>query len=66
MDSFQAKIGWKRLRKSENKNYLSIPFQPDAKWKIQKNSKKNQKIKQYHYGFISRKNRQENAEEERK
>ena len=45
MDSFQAKIGWKRLRKSENKNYLSILFQPDAKYKIQKNSKKIQKIK---------------------
>ena len=45
MDSFQAKIGWKRLRKRENKNYLSIPFQPDAKQKIQKNSKKIQKIK---------------------
>ena len=66
MDSFQAKIGWKRLRKRENKNYLSIPFQPDAKQKIQKNSKKIQKIKQYHYGFISRKNRLENAEEKRK
>ena len=28
--SFQAKIGWKRPRKRENKNYRSIPFQPDA------------------------------------
>ena len=26
MASFQAKIGWKRLRKRENKNYPSIPF----------------------------------------
>ena len=25
MDSFQAKIGWKRMRKSENKNYRSVP-----------------------------------------
>ena len=28
--SFQAKIGWKRLRKRENKNYRSVPFQHDA------------------------------------
>ena len=27
--SFQAKIGWKRLRKRENKNYRSVSFQPD-------------------------------------
>ena len=25
MTSFQAKIGWKRQRKSENKNYRSVP-----------------------------------------
>ena len=25
MDSFQAKIGWKRMRKSENKSYRSVP-----------------------------------------
>ena len=24
MDSFKAKIGWKRMRKSENKNYRSV------------------------------------------
>ena len=29
MASFQAKIGWKRVRKGENKNYCSVPFQPD-------------------------------------
>ena len=28
--SFQAKIGRKRLRKSENKNYPSVPFLPEA------------------------------------
>ena len=28
--SFQAKIGWKRLRKRENKNYPSVPFLPEA------------------------------------
>ena len=30
MASFQAKIGWKRLRKRENKTYHSIPFLPNA------------------------------------
>ena len=26
MTSFHAKIGWKSLRKRENKNYHSVPF----------------------------------------
>ena len=30
MASFQAEIGWKRPRKRENKNYCSVPLQPDA------------------------------------
>ena len=30
MASFQAKIGTKRLRKRENKNYCSVSFQPVA------------------------------------
>ena len=30
MASLQAKIGWKRQRKSENKNYRSVPFLLDA------------------------------------
>ena len=30
MASFQAKIGWKMLRKRENKNYRSVPFLHDA------------------------------------
>ena len=25
MDSFEAKIGWKRIRKTENKSYRSVP-----------------------------------------
>ena len=29
MASFQAKIGWKRVRKGENKNYCAVSFQPD-------------------------------------
>ena len=30
MASFEAKIGWKRSRKRENKNYRSVLFQLDA------------------------------------
>ena len=41
MASFQANIGWKRMRKSENKNYHSAPFLPDAKQKIPKEQQKN-------------------------
>ena len=68
MASFQAKIGWKRLRKRENENYCSVPFRSNStrKTKFQKNSKKIQKIKKYHYGFISSQNWLEKAEKERK
>ena len=45
MASFQAKIGWKRGRKRENKNCISVPFLPDGKYKIPKKEKKNKKIK---------------------
>ena len=41
MDSFQFKIGWKRPRKTENKNYRSISFLPGAKLEIQKKQQKN-------------------------
>ena len=66
MDSYQAKIGWKRMRKSENK--IIVPFRsyPTRNRNIQKNSKKIQKIKKYHYGFISVQNRLEEAEKNRK
>ena len=36
MASFQAKIGWKRMRKRENKNYSYLSFLPDAQQKIPK------------------------------
>ena len=36
MASFQAKTGWKRPRRRENKNYRSVTFLPDAKLKIPK------------------------------
>ena len=43
MASFQAKIGRKRLRKRENKNYPSVPFSPEARKKIPKKWQKNSK-----------------------
>ena len=66
MASFQAKIGWKMGRKRENKNCISVPFLPDGKYKIPKKGKKNKKIKKYHCGFISCKNRLEKAEKKKK
>ena len=66
MDSYQDKISWKRMRKSENKNYRSVPFLPDAKQKFPKELQKNSGIKKYHYGFISFQNRLEEAEKNRK
>ena len=43
MDSFQAKIGWERPTKRENKNYHSDQFQPNLEQRI---SKKNCKTTQ--------------------
>ena len=66
MGSFQAKIGWKRLRKRENKNYRSVTFLPDGLQKIPKKiAKKFKKIKKYDYGIISNQTRLEKAEKER-
>ena len=63
MASFQAKTGWKRLKKRENKNYRSYQMRNR---KFQKNSKKFQKIKKPCYGIFSSQNRLEKAEKERK
>ena len=41
MASFKAKVGWKRLRKRANKNYISVTFLPDGLEKIQKKKRKN-------------------------
>ena len=43
MASFHAKIGWKRQRKRENKNYRSVQFLPDGFEKIPKKQQKNSK-----------------------
>ena len=46
MSSFQAKIGRKRMRKGENKNYHYVSFLPDAKFKnSNKIAKKFKKLK---------------------
>ena len=66
MASFEAKIGWERLRKRENKNYRSVSFLLDAKQKIPKKQQKIQKTKKYHYGVFSSQNRLGKAEKERK
>ena len=68
MYSFQAKIGLKKMRKGENKNYRFVPFRsyPTRNLKFQKNCNKIQKIKIYHYGFISSENSLEKAEKEKK
>ena len=66
MASFQAKIGWKRLRKRENKNIVPFRSCPMCSRKFQKSNKKNQKIKKYQCGFIISQNRFEKAGKERK
>ena len=65
MASFHGKIGWKGQRKGENKNYRYVSFLPDVEEKIPKKQQKNSKIEKYHYGFIPRKNRLENAKKGR-
>ena len=45
MASFEAKIGWKRLKERENKNYHSVSFLRDELYKISKNTKKFKKLK---------------------
>ena len=40
MAYFQAKIGWKWLRKRENKNYHSVSFQLDALQEISEKQEK--------------------------
>ena len=66
MLSFQAKIGWKMLRKREKK--IIVPFRsyPMHNRKCPKNNDKIKEIKKYHCGFISSQNRQEKAAKERK
>ena len=66
MDSFQAKLGWKRMRQREIKIIVLFRSYPTRNKKFQKNRKKIQKIKKYHYGFISSHNRLEKDGKQRK
>ena len=45
MASFQVKKGWKRTRKSENKNCISVPFRSIPTRREIQNSKKREKNK---------------------
>ena len=47
--SFQAKIGWKRLRKRENKNYRSVTFLPGGLEESPKKLQKNKNIPLWHH-----------------
>ena len=66
INSFQAKLGWKRMTKREIKIIVLFRFYPRRNRKFQKNRKKIQKIKKYHYGFISSHNWLEKDEKQRK
>ena len=66
MNTFLAKIGWKRMRNREIKTIVPFSSYPKRIRKYHKNSKKIQKIKKYHYCFILRQNRLENDEKDRK
>ena len=43
MAAFRTKIGWKRQRKRETKNYHFLPFLPDCLKKIPNKLQKNSK-----------------------
>ena len=55
MRSFQAKVGWKRMGKIENKklSFRSVL----TRCVIENYKKKSKKIQKYHYGFIRSQNR---------
>ena len=68
INSFQAKLGWKRMRQREIKIivlFCSVPTRRVIK-NSKKIEKKIQKIKIYHYGFISSHNRLEKDGKQRK
>ena len=49
MASFQAKIGWKRLKKIKIKIIVPFRYNPTRNRKFQKKSKKIQKTKKWRY-----------------
>ena len=65
MDSFGKKKVGKRWEIVKIKIIVSFRSYQTHNGKFQKNSKKIQKIKKYHYEFISSQNRQEKDEKEK-
>ena len=66
MSSLQAKIGWKRQRKRENKNFRFFPFVPDCVKRIPKKQQKNSKNFKIRLWDHFKINRLEKTEKERK
>ena len=64
MAPFQAKIGLKMLRNREYKQYRSVSFLPDAKYKKKKIAKKFKNLKNTIVASFQAKNRQEMEEKE--
>ena len=64
MAPFQAKIGLKMLRNREYKQYRSVSFLPDAKYKKKKIAKKFKNLKNTIVASFQAKNRQEKEEKE--
>ena len=62
MNSFQAKIGWKMMRKTEIKIFVPFRSYPTNDRKFQKNSK----IKRYHHMASFQAFRLEKSKNERK
>ena len=67
-NSFQAKIGWKKMRNGKNKNYRSVPFRSytTRNRKFQTNRKKIEKLNNTIMASFQAKNRLEKAEKEKK
>ena len=68
MASFQTKIGWKRLKKRENKkkSFRWVPTRPVIE-NFKKIAKKLTKLKiKHYYGIFSSQNKLGKAEKERK
>ena len=66
MDSFQAKMGGKMMKREKIKIIVPFGSYPTGNINFQNNSKKIQKIKNEHYAFFSRQNGLEMAEKETK
>ena len=62
MASFQPKIGRERPRKRKIKIFFTFPSDRSGNRKFQKKRRKLKKMKKYHCGFISSKNRLEKIE----